>query len=36
LQDSFIKVLPNMYHGEFSINHADDYVRKLLEIVKRR
>ncbi len=34
LQDSFIQVLPNMYHGEFSINHADDYVRKLLEIVK--
>ena len=34
LQDSFIKILPNMYHGEFSINHADDYVRKLLEIVK--
>ena len=33
LQDSFIQVLPNMYHGEFSINHADDYVRKLLEIV---
>ena len=32
----FIQVLPNMYHGEFSINHADDYVRKLLEIVKRR
>jgi hypothetical protein len=25
-----------MYHGEFSINHADDYVRKLLEIVKWR
>lgn len=36
LQDSFIQVLPNMYHGEFSINHADDYVRKILEIVKRR
>lgn len=36
LHDSFIQVLPNMYHGEFSINHADDYVRKLLEIVKRR
>ena len=36
LLDSFIQVLPNMYHGEFSINHADDYVRKLLEIVKRR
>ena len=36
LQGSFIQVLPNMYHGEFSINHADDYVRKLLEIVKQR
>ena len=36
LQDSFIQVLPNMYHGEFSINHADDYVRKILEIVKQR
>jgi pimeloyl-ACP methyl ester carboxylesterase len=36
LQDSFIQVLPNMYHGEFSINHADNYVRKLLEIVKQR
>ena len=30
------KNIPNMNHGEFSINHADDYVRKLLEIVKRR
>ena len=36
LQGSFIQVLPNMYHGEFSINHADDYVRKLLKIVKQR
>ena len=36
LNDSFIQVLPNMYHGEFSINHADDYVRKLLKIVKQR
>ena len=36
LEDSFLQILPNMYHGEFSINHADDYVRKLLEIVKRR
>lgn len=36
LQDSFIQVLPNMYHGEFSINHGDNYVRKLLEIVKQR
>ncbi|MBQ7841207.1 MAG: alpha/beta hydrolase [Lachnospiraceae bacterium] len=36
LKNSFIQILPNMYHGEFSINHADDYVRKLLEIVKQR
>ena len=36
LQDSFIQVLPNMYHGEFSMNHADEYVRKLLEIVTQR
>ena len=36
LQNSFIQVLTNMYHGEFSINHADDYARKLLEIVKQR
>ncbi len=36
LQDSFIQVLPNMYHGEFSINHADDYARKILEMVKQR
>ena len=36
LQNSSIQVLPNMYHGEFSINHADDYVRRLLEIIEQR
>ena len=36
LRRSFIHVLPDMYHGEFSINHANDYVRKILEIVKQR
>ena len=36
LQDSFLYVLSNMYHGEFSINHADNYVGKILEIVKQR
>ena len=36
LQDSDILVLPNMYHGEFSINYADDYVKRILEIVKYR
>ena len=36
LQNSSIQVLPNMYHGEFSINHADDYVRRLLEIIEQK
>lgn len=36
LQNSSIQVLPNMYHGEFSINHADDYVSRLLEIIEQR
>ena len=36
LQNSFLKVLPNMHHGEFSINHANDYVNKILEIVEQR
>lgn len=36
LQNSSIQVLPNMYHGEFSINHAGDYVRRLLEIIEQR
>ena len=36
LQNSDIQVLPNMYHGEFSINYADDYVKRILEIVKYR
>ena len=36
LQNSSIQVLPNMYHGQFSINHADDYVRRLLEIIEQR
>ena len=36
LKESSLEVLPGLYHGEFSINHADDYVRKLLEIVKQR
>ena len=33
LEDSFLHVLPNMYHGEFSINHAGDYVNEILGIV---
>ena len=34
LEDSVLHVLPNMYHGEFSINHAEHYVNKILEIVE--
>ena len=36
LQNSFLNILSNMYHGEFSINHANDYARKLSEIVKQK
>ena len=36
IQGSSLQVLPQMYHGEFSINHADDYVDKMLEIVKEK
>ena len=34
LKNSVLQVLPNMYHGEFSINHAEYYVNKILEIVE--
>ena len=33
LRNSYLHVLPNMYHGEFSINHAKEYVEKIVEIV---
>ena len=36
IEDSVLHVLPNMYHGEFSINHAGDYANEILEIVERR
>ena len=34
LPNSFMQVLPNLYHGEFSINRADDYASKILDIIK--
>ena len=34
LQGSVLHVLPKMHHGEFSINHADDYVSKLQRIIR--
>ena len=35
LEKSSLHVLPTMYHGEFSINHADLYVKELCTIVKQ-
>ena len=35
LSNSFMQVLPNLYHGEFSINHADDYASKIFEMIKQ-
>lgn len=35
LEKSSLNVLPAMYHGEFSINHADLYVKELCAIVKQ-
>ena len=34
LQGSLLQVLPQMYHGEFSINHVVDYVKKIFEMVR--
>ena len=34
IRGSVVEVLPNLYHGEFSINHAEDYAKKVLEIVE--
>ena len=36
LKDSSLQVLPNVYHREFSINYAEDYVNKILEIAEQR
>jgi len=36
LQGSLLQVLPQMYHGEFSINYVNDYVNGILQIVKNK
>ncbi len=36
LQGSLLQVLPKMYHGEFSINYVNDYVKWILQIVKQK
>ena len=34
IKGSVLHAIPKMYHGEFSINHADDYVSKLQRIIR--
>lgn len=34
LPGSKLTILPGLYHGEFSINHADQYVQELESIIK--
>ena len=34
LRGSLLQVLPQMYHGDFSINHAKDYADKIREMIK--
>lgn len=36
LKGSILQILPKMYHGEFSINHAEDYVKTIREILSSR
>ncbi len=36
LQGSVLRVLPELYHGEFSINYAAESVNRCIEIVKQR
>ncbi len=33
LQNSSVQVIPKLYHGEFSINHGNDYANKIKEII---
>lgn len=35
LPNSVLQVLPDMYHGEFSLNHADAYAGKVAEMIKQ-
>lgn len=34
LRNSFLQVIPKLYHGEFSINHGKDYANKIREIIE--
>ena len=34
LRNSFLQIIPKLYHGEFSINHGKDYANKIREIIE--
>ena len=34
LRNSFLQVIPKLYHGEFSINHGKDYANKIRETIE--
>ena len=34
-KDSFLQILPNMYHGEFSINYAEEYASTILKMLQQ-
>lgn len=36
LRNSFLQVIPKLYHGEFSINHGKDYANKIREIIEEQ
>ena len=36
IKGSVLQVIPQMYHGEFSINRAGDYVEEVLNIIRGR
>ncbi|MCR5522657.1 MAG: alpha/beta hydrolase [Clostridia bacterium] len=35
IKGSSLRILEKMYHGEFSVNRADDYVKEIYDIIKR-
>ena len=35
IKGSSLRIIEKMYHGEFSINYADDYVKEIYAIAKQ-
>lgn len=36
INNSTLEILPGFYHGDLSINHPDDYVKKLISLMGRK